>query len=89
MYFDFYQADPKTQPAAIGGFTPVKQVYSYNPMPAELNETEGKHILGVQANTWTEYMPNADHVEYMVFPRPACFGRSGLDTAGVTYLGRL
>ena len=69
MYFDFYQADPKTQPAAIGGFTPVKQVYSYNPMPAELNETEGKHILGVQANTWTEYMPNADHVEYMVFPR--------------------
>ena len=69
MYFDFYQADPKTQPAAIGGFTPVKQVYRYNLMPAELNETEGKHILGVQANTWTEYMPNADHVEYMVFPR--------------------
>jgi len=69
MYFDFYQADPKTQPAAIGGFTPVKQVYRYNPMPEVLTPEEGKHILGVQANTWTEYMPNAKHVEYMVFPR--------------------
>ncbi|RHJ90634.1 family 20 glycosylhydrolase [Parabacteroides bouchesdurhonensis] len=70
MYFDFYQADPKTQPYAIGGYTPVKHVYSYNPVPVDsLTAEESKHIIGVQANTWTEYIQTADHLEYMMFPR--------------------
>lgn len=69
LYLDFYQADPKNEPAAIGGFTPVKRVYSYEPIPAELSADEAKHILGVQANLWTEYVPNEAHVEYMLFPR--------------------
>ncbi len=70
MYFDFYQADPKTQPYAIGGYTPIKKVYSYNPIPVDsLTEEESRHILGVQANTWTEYIPDNSHLEYMMFPR--------------------
>lgn len=70
MYFDFYQADPKTQPYAIGGYTPIKKVYSYNPIPVDsLTAEESKHIMGVQANTWTEYIPNEQHLEYMMFPR--------------------
>lgn len=69
MYFDFYQADPKTQPEAIGGYTPVKRVYSYEPVPEELTPEQAKHILGVQANTWAEYIPNEKHHEYMLFPR--------------------
>lgn len=70
MYFDFYQADPKTQPYAIGGYTPVKKVYSYDPVPTDsLTAEECKHILGVQANTWTEYIQTSDHLEYMMFPR--------------------
>lgn len=69
LYFDFYQADPKTQPEAIGGYTPVKRVYSYEPIPLVLNQDEAKHILGVQANLWTEYIPDERHVEYMLFPR--------------------
>lgn len=69
MYFDFFQADPKTQPEAIGGYTPVKRVYSYEPVPAVLTASEAKHILGVQANLWTEYIPNEQQVEYMIFPR--------------------
>ena len=69
MYLDFYQADPKNEPAAIGGYTPVKRVYSYEPMAGALTAEEAKHILGVQANLWTEYVPNEDHVEYMLFPR--------------------
>lgn len=70
LYFDFYQADPKTQPYAIGGYTPVRKVYSYNPVPADsLTAAESKHILGVQANTWTEYIQTAEHLEYMMFPR--------------------
>ena len=70
LYFDFYQADPKTQPYAIGGYTPIKHVYSYNPVPVDsLNTEEQRHIMGVQANTWTEYIKDAQHLEYMMFPR--------------------
>lgn len=70
LYFDFYQADPKTQPYAIGGYTPIKKVYSYNPVPVDsLTADESKHIIGVQANTWTEYIQTPEHLEYMMFPR--------------------
>lgn len=69
LYFDFYQADPKTQPEAIGGYTPIKRVYSYDPVPDSLTAAEARHILGVQSNLWTEYIPNEKHVEYMLFPR--------------------
>ena len=45
-------------------------MYSYNPIPVDsLTAEESKHIMGVQANTWTEYIPNEQHLEYMMFPR--------------------
>ncbi|MBV7531961.1 family 20 glycosylhydrolase [Chitinophaga sp. sic0106] len=68
-YFDHYQADPATQPEAQGGYVPLEKVYSYNPVPAALSATEAKHILGVQANIWTELIPHAAHLEYMAYPR--------------------
>lgn len=70
-YFDAYQADPATQPYAIGGYTPYLKVYSYDPVPAELSEDESKYVLGAQANVWTEFIATPEHVEYMVFPRMA------------------
>lgn len=78
MYFDFYQADPKTQPYAIGGYTPIKKAYSYNPVPVDsLTAEESKHILGVQANTWTEYIKDEKHLEYMMFPRALAVAEIG------------
>ena len=78
MYLDFYQADPKTQPYAIGGYTPIKKVYSYNPVPADsLTAEECQHILGVQANTWTEYIQTPEHLEYMMFPRALAVAEIG------------
>jgi len=68
-YFDHYQADPEGEPLAIGGYTDLKDVYNYEPVPADLNEIEVKHILGAQANVWTEYIATEDHLEYMVLPR--------------------
>ncbi|TVQ16621.1 MAG: beta-N-acetylhexosaminidase, partial [Bacteroidetes bacterium] len=68
-YFDYYQADPATEPLAIGGYLTLRQVYTFNPVPPELNKEEAKHILGGQGNVWTEYMKTSDHVEYMAFPR--------------------
>lgn len=68
-YFDYYQADYPDEPLAIGGFLPLKKVYGFNPIPAELNDEEARYILGAQGNVWTEYMKTEDKVEYMVFPR--------------------
>lgn len=70
-YFDHYQADPEFQPLAIGGFTSLKKVYFYEPIPEELSTDEAKHILGAQANLWTEYIPTPEHALYMVLPRMA------------------
>src|SRR5690606_7596189 len=69
LYFDHYQADPRTQPEAMGGYTPLSEVYAYEPVPAGVSADKAKHILGAQANTWTEHIPTQEHVEYMVFPR--------------------
>ncbi|MFQ5570214.1 MAG: beta-N-acetylhexosaminidase [Rhodothermales bacterium] len=68
-YFDYYQGDKTQEPLAIGGFTPLDKVYSFEPVPEALSAEEARHILGAQGNVWTEYMKTTDYVEYMVFPR--------------------
>ena len=69
-YLDHYQAkDTKNEPLAIGGYTPIEEIYNYEPIPSELDKSLHKYIIGAQGNVWTEYMKTSDHVEYMVFPR--------------------
>jgi len=70
-YFDYYQGPKDTEPLAIGGYLPLGKVYDFNPVPAELDKGAAKHILGAQANLWTEYVPDIKHAEYMTFPRLA------------------
>ena len=71
-YWDYYQAtDVENEPFAIGGYVPVELIYSYEPYPADMSEEERKHILGVQANMWTEYINTPQHLEYMLLPRLA------------------
>lgn len=70
-YFDHYQDTTKGEPLAFGGFTPVSKVYSYEPVPSGLSTEEAKHILGSQANLWTEYVTSPEHAAYMAYPR-AC-----------------
>ena len=69
VYLDLYQRESDHEPRANGGFIPLEKVYAYNPMPKALTPEEGKHVLGVQANLWTEYVLNEPHAEYMLFPR--------------------
>jgi hexosaminidase len=59
----------KEDSVTIGGFLPIQNVYSYEPVSAKLNTEEGHYILGAQANVWTEYMSTPAKVEYMVLPR--------------------
>ncbi len=69
LYFDHYQAAPETEPLAIGGLTPLEEVYEYEPIPSDFTEAEARRVLGAQGNVWTEYMETPEKVEYMVFPR--------------------
>ncbi|TKC10155.1 beta-N-acetylglucosaminidase [Pedobacter polaris] len=69
LYFDGYQAEAKIEPMAIGYWVPLDSVYAFEPVHPDLNETEAKHILGAQANLWTEFIATEDYLEYMAFPR--------------------
>ena len=70
-YFDYYQGPMDQEPLAIGGYLPLSKVYAFEPIPEELGEEDSKHILGGQANLWTEYVSNSAHLQYMTFPRLA------------------
>lgn len=69
-YFDHYQTkETWNEPMCIGGFLPVEKVYQFDAAPDSLSDLAKQHILGVQANLWTEYIGNTNFVEYMILPR--------------------
>ncbi|MBK8946863.1 MAG: family 20 glycosylhydrolase [Ignavibacteriae bacterium] len=70
-YFDHFQGDAANEPHAFGSKLTLSKVYSYEPIPEELSQDEGKYILGAQANLWTEQLPEFKNVEYMLLPRIA------------------
>jgi hexosaminidase len=68
-YLDYYQSqDMDKEPLGIGGDLPLEKVYSYEPLDG-LDSDQQKHILGVQANLWTEFIATPEHLEYMLLPR--------------------
>ena len=70
LYFDYYQSeDIASEPSCIGGYLPVERVYEFQPLPEELTPEQQKHVIGVQANIWTEYIAHFWHVQYMALPR--------------------
>jgi len=70
-YLDYYQStnSEPAEPKAIGGYLPLSQVYAFEPVPANLDAQFRFHIIGAQANLWTEYVPSLQHAEYMTLPR--------------------
>ena len=69
-YFDYQQVeDTQFEPSRCGGFIPIEKVYSLDPAPDSLSTAAREHILGAQANLWTEYMTNEAMVEYQALPR--------------------
>ncbi|MDE3066619.1 MAG: beta-N-acetylhexosaminidase [Verrucomicrobiota bacterium] len=69
-YLNYYQSpDHSTQPFAAGKYTSLRKVYSFEPIPEGLPPQDDPHILGAQANLWTEWIASLPHAEYMLFPR--------------------
>ena len=69
-YFDHYQNKDQSI-RLIGGYIPIEKVYSYNPVPDDASVEMKKHIIGVQANLWTEYITCSQLAEYQLLPRMA------------------
>ena len=83
-YLDYRQSEqPDREPPAIDAYLPLEKVYSYEPVPSELAPEQGQHVLGVQGNLWTEYVPTPEHAEYMSWPRACALAEAGWSTAGV------
>ena len=68
-YFDYYQKKGTGEPLAIGGFIPIKKVYSFEPCSDKIPQKYHKHIIGTQANIWCEYIKNIEQAIYMAYPR--------------------
>jgi hexosaminidase len=75
LYIDYYQQERGTrnfrEPWSIGGFVPLEKTYSLEPIPKEVPPDKTKHIVGAQAQLWTEYIKTPRHLEYMGWPRLA------------------
>ena len=72
LYFDYYQTDKTwNEPTAFGGCNTLKKVYDFEPVAADLPADKRHHILGAQANVWTEYITCEPQIQYQVLPRMA------------------
>ena len=76
-YLDYYQDAPHSQPEAIGGYTPLEKIYSYEPYKAVADKAAPELMPGVQANLWTEYVPTEAHAETMLWPRAMALAEIG------------
>ena len=69
-YFDYQQVeDRQFEPSRCGGFIPVEKVYALDPAPESFSVEARSHILGTQANLWTEYITTESMLEYQALPR--------------------
>ncbi|MFE1440078.1 beta-N-acetylhexosaminidase [Streptomyces sp. NPDC058739] len=73
VYLDHRQDGGEDEPVPIGYVRTLEDVYRFEPVPSELTEAESRHVLGTQANVWTEVMEDQGRVDYQVFPRLAAF----------------
>lgn len=69
MYLDKYEGDYKIDPVSIGGLLPIKKVYNYEPIPADIDSSKAHHVLGAQTTLWSEYIYEEELSEYRMYPR--------------------
>lgn len=69
VYLDYRQSASDDEPIPVSIVLTVSDVYHFEPVPPELTEVEARHVLGGQANIWTEYMDSPRTVDYFAFPR--------------------
>ena len=76
LYLDYLQTDSPNEPPGRPATIPLRQVYAFEPVPAALASDKRQHIIGVQANVWTEHMRTFARVQHAVFPRIAALAET-------------
>lgn len=76
-YLDHVQDAPFREPESIGGYLPLDSVYVYEPLDESMPVESRHHLLGVQANLWSEYITEDSHAEYMYWPRAIALAETG------------
>ena len=69
LYLDSLQSNLPDEAAGRDPVRSLEDVYRFSPVPSVLTAAQATHVLGVQANLWTEHMPSMRHVEHAAFPR--------------------
>jgi hexosaminidase len=69
LYLDSVQSDLADEAAGRDPARDLASIYAFQPIPASLSAAQATHVLGAQANVWTEHIPTMQHVEHAVFPR--------------------
>ena len=76
LYFDHVQSDLHDEPPGRPDVVSLRDVYTYEPVPHELDAAQARHVLGAQANLWTEYMDTPQRIEHAAFPRAAALAEA-------------
>ncbi|HET9388893.1 MAG TPA: family 20 glycosylhydrolase [Steroidobacteraceae bacterium] len=77
LYLDFRQGRGAREPPGRGQPVTLEDLYRFNPLPAALRPDEAAHIIGLQANLWTEHVRTQERAQYMTFPRAAALAELG------------
>ncbi|MBN0045872.1 beta-N-acetylhexosaminidase [Streptomyces actuosus] len=80
VYLDHRQAAGEDEPVPIGHVRTLEDVYRFEPVPPELTGDEARHVLGTQANVWTEALEDQARVDYQTHPRLAAFAEVAWST---------
>ncbi|MFB7663687.1 beta-N-acetylhexosaminidase [Kitasatospora sp. NPDC056138] len=80
VYLDHRQAPGDDEPIPVGYVRSLADVYRFEPVPPELDAVAARHVIGTQANLWTEFMDDARDVDYRAFPRLAAFAEVAWST---------
>lgn len=73
MYLYHHQSDPAVEPPGVPPIVDLRSVYSYEPVPSEMTESDATHVLGAQCQMWTEFVVSPRQLQEMVFPRLCAF----------------
>jgi hexosaminidase len=76
MYFDHVQSSRHDEPPGRPDVVSLADVYAYEAAAQELDAAQAKHVLGAQANLWTEYMDTPQRLEHAAFPRAAALAEA-------------
>ena len=86
-YLDYRQSDAADEPIPVGTVLALRDVYDFEPLPAGADDALRRHLLGVQANAWTEHLDTAARLDYAMFPRLAAFAEVAWSAPGKDWHG--